>query len=293
MDDRLSQAIVDAIRAAGDSGFVLRSSRAVSGGCIANNLCISGGRSQYFLKLLPADRDRLDAEIDGLQALAKCSAWRVPAAIASGVAGASGFLVLEWIEMDRAAPGRGAGTRLAEALAALHAAEWPRFGWHRDNYLGATAQTNRWRDDWADFLVEHRLKPQFARSAALGLCASNEELDRIRAGLQRSAAKPRLVHGDFWSGNVGFSARQPVIFDPAVHFADAWSDIAMAELFGGFPPDFVASYRAIAPEEPGDEVWRRRVYQLYHLLNHVNLFGSVYCGQAQALFDRVVRELPA
>jgi len=158
-------------------------------------------------------------------------------------------------------------------LAALHRHTSDRFGWGTDNWIGLAPQKNGWSTDWAAFFLEKRLRPQAARAGI--------ELPDVKALLAHHKPKPSLLHGDLWSGNAGFTADGPVIYDPAVYYGDREADLAMTELFGGFAPEFYAAYRKEFPLNAGYEK-RKHLYNLYHLLNHLNLFGSSYLGQVKA-----------
>lgn len=244
----------------------------------------AGGQA-VFIKLCP-DGDRLQAEADGLTALAACRDWVVPAALAQGDAGGNAYLVLEWLALAA----DGDPVALAAALAALHGHTGSAYGWHRANYLGATPQDNGWDADWASFFASRRLAPQLQRAGAAGFATIERPGARLLTALPDLFAghrpSPTLLHGDFWRGNVGFAGGRPCCFDPAVHYGDGECDLAMAALFGGFSPAFFAAYDAHRPPLPG---WdrRRRLYQLYHLLNHLNLFGAGYLGQVLAVLDEL------
>ena len=175
---------------------------------------------------------------------------------------------MEYLDLKRS----GDWTVLAGMLAALHRVTGPRFGWHRDNYIGPSPQQNGWSGSWAEFWRERRLRPQFERAGLQ--CEFFETL------LQDHHPQPSLLHGDLWAGNAGFTAEGPVFFDPAVYYGDREADLAMTELFGGFPPEFYAAYKEKYPLDAGYEI-RKHLYNLYHLLNHLNLFGSGYLGQVR------------
>jgi len=162
-------------------------------------------------------------------------------------------------------------------LAQLHRATGPRFGWERDNFIGPTPQHNGWSDDWRDFFLEKRLKPQFELARTNGFSLEMPSLSL----LDNHRPQPSLLHGDLWSGNAGFSNGQPVIFDPSVYYGDREADLAMTELFGGFPDEFYSAYRKEFPVEGGYEK-RKHLYNLYHLLNHLNIFGGGYLAQVQS-----------
>jgi fructosamine-3-kinase len=198
---------------------------------------------------------------------------RAPEPISHGAAAGSAYLILEYLDLG----GRKDFAALGRMLATTHRNPGPRFGWHRDNYIGSTPQQNGWRDDWREFWLERRLRPQLELAARNGF-------DLPPPGilvLERHEPQPSLLHGDLWSGNAGFSAEGPVVFDPAVYYGDREADLAMTELFGGFPREF---YRAYDEAWPLDEGYERRkpLYNLYHLLNHLNLFGGGYLGQVES-----------
>ena len=180
----------------------------------------------------------------------------------------SAFILLEKLALRRSGDWR----RMGEALARLHAVQGPRFGWPRDNYIGLAPQINTWKDEWSDFFLECRLRPQ-ARAARIDVSDAS-----VRALLKDHRPAPALLHGDLWSGNAGFTAEGPVVFDPAVYYGDREADLAMTELFGGFPRAF---YEGYGPLDPGYER-RKHLYNLYHLLNHLNLFGGSYLPQVKA-----------
>ena len=185
---------------------------------------------------------------------------------------------------------------LGEQLAALHRVGAARFGWHRDNTIGATPQLNSWDDDWVRFFVRQRVGPQLELAEQRG--ASARLLDRGRllcgiAGALFSSYRPvpSLLHGDLWGGNwAADDADTPVVFDPAVYFGDREADLAMTRLFGGFGPAFYAAYQSDWPLDQAAGT-RRGFYNLYHVLNHFNLFGGSYAAQAEGMIDRLLAEL--
>jgi fructosamine-3-kinase len=196
----------------------------------------------------------------------------VPAVLDHGVKDGKAFILLERLELSHKQGKSGDWRAMGRALAALHGHTGPRFGWHRDNYIGLAPQVNTWKDDWSDFFVECRLLPQ-ARRARIGLPET-----AIRTLLEDHRPAPSLLHGDLWSGNAGFTQDGPVVFDPAVYYGDREADLAMTELFGGFPREF---YEAYGPLDAG-YARRKHLYNLYHLLNHLNLFGGGYRARVEA-----------
>jgi len=272
--------------------FRIERATPVAGGCIHRCFILEGGGRRYFAKT--NDRSALDtfaAEADGLAALAAAGA-RVPAPLCRGQADEHAFLVLEHLELR----GNGNYAVLGRALATVHSVHGEAFGWHRDNYIGRTTQLNRRSPSWSDFWREARLEPQLelARKNGFGrsLLKKGEQLAEAVPGLlSEHAAAASLLHGDLWSGNSGFLADgAPVLFDPAVYWGDREADLAMTELFGGFPQDFYSAYAEAAPLAPGYAV-RKTLYNLYHVLNHANLFGGGYAAQAERMIERLLAEV--
>ena len=244
-----------------------------------------------FLKTGPASSsDMFSAEAEGLSELAAPGAIRIPQVVACGVHSDTAFLATEWLELGRAT--RDTEARLGEQLALLHATTGDRFGWHRDNTIGLTPQHNDWSDDWIDFFRERRLGFQLQLAAKHGFSGSLQEqgarlLKRLPVFFENHEPRPALLHGDLWGGNWGSCDGVPVIFDPAVYYGDPESDLAMTRLFGGFGPAFYDAYAAHTPPAAGSHD-RCDLYQLYHVLNHLNLFGSAYLGRAQELINKLL-----
>jgi len=245
-----------------------------------------------FVKVAPVARAAaLEAEAEALVELAGARAVRVPAVLGRGTAGAQAFLVLEWIEFGRARPGTEA--RLGEQLARLHRVTSARFGWHRDNTIGATPQPNAWTADWAEFFGRQRIGFQLDLAERGGhggrwLERGRRLVEQVPALLAGHRPRPSLLHGDLWGGNWAADASgAPVIFDPATYYGDREADLAMTRLFGGFGREFYSAYESAWPLEAGAEA-RCDLYNLYHVLNHLNLFGGGYRGQAEAMIGRLL-----
>ncbi len=268
-----------ALRAAGaGSRFTLQPLR---GGDASVAWRIETAARFYFLKTGPASHP-FAAEAQALAEIAATGTLRAPAALAHGTAEGAGFLLLEWIDLREDGDWDAAG----RLLSALHGCVGAGYGWPRENSIGASPQFNEPLADWAAFWRERRLRPQFALARARGLplaaledaaCAASD------ARLAGHAPAPSLLHGDLWRGNLAFDVQgAPVVFDPATYHGDAETDLAMARLFGGFPPAFHRAYAAARPPAPAAAA-RLPLYQLYHVLNHANLFGGGYVAQARAL----------
>ncbi len=245
-----------------------------------------------FLKRLPlAERWRLAAEADGLARIAATGAIRVPRVLGEGANRTEAWLELERLELH---PADGASdARMGAALARLHATTAGEFGLERDNAIGATAQPNAPAHDWIDFWRERRLRFQLELAARNGHGGRLQErggrlLESLPAFFEGHRPQPSLLHGDLWGGNRAMLADgTPVVFDPAAYHGDREAELAMTRLFGGFGPRFYATYERAWPLASG-AAERRELYNLYHVLNHLNLFGGGYRAQADAMIDRLL-----
>ncbi len=285
--------VIEALREAIGSGFSPESIRPVSGGSINAAYLLSDGRERFFVKTNAPDREAMfAAEAEGLRAMRQTGAIRVPEPICFGADERFSWLVCEYIEFGR--PRQDSEAALGRQLAAMHRHTADRFGWHRDNTIGSTPQINDWCDDWLEFWGERRLRYQADLLAARGMEMRQmiDELCEGLAGLFRGhAPEASLLHGDLWGGNRAFDAQgNPVIFDPAVYYGDREADVAMTELFGGFGPDFYAGYGEAWALDEGYQR-RRQLYNLYHIMNHANLFGGGYFRQARAMAASLLGEL--
>jgi fructosamine-3-kinase len=256
----------------------------VAGGCINSAVVVDSGQERYFVKLNGSHRIAMfEAELAGLEELADCGSVAVPAPVCVGAAGGDAFLVLEFLDMH--SPSAHTASVLGACLARMHAVAQPYFGWKTDNTVGTTPQPNPRTDDWSDFFRRYRLEYQLlqAKKNARG----DESLqrrgmrlcERMGGFFQGYSPAPSLLHGDLWSGNYA-----------AVYYGDREADLAMTELFGRFPDSFYDSYAEVLPPDPGYRV-RRTLYNLYHVLNHLNLFGSGYARQAERMIDSLLSEL--
>jgi len=289
------RAIEQSISSALGEDFTVLESHSVAGGCINEALCLRGEKRTFFVKLNRTDRLAMfAAEADGLRAIRSTGTLRAPEPIAYGVATEHSWLALEYIAF--AGQAAAADTRLGELLAAMHRHSADAFGWECDNTIGSTPQLNSWTQDWLAFLRQYRFAPQLEYAKAAGLPSTSlERAQKLMVALPSLFTgyrpRPSLLHGDLWSGNRGTdSGGSPVIFDPAAYYGDREADLAMTELFGGFGADFYQAYKASWPIDPGYKA-RRELYNLYHVLNHFNLFGGTYAVQARTLIDGLLAEL--
>lgn len=289
------QAISEQIEAVTGQPFKVMSAHALSGGDINSAFRLQGGGKSYFVKLNRADLVTMfEAEFAGLQDIARTQTVRVPAPVVCGKTPEHSFLVLENLELG--SPNKASDRLLGQQLALMHRQQQPYFGWHRDNTIGSTLQLNSQSNDWLTFWREQRLGFQLKLAADKGyggkLQADGERLCCAMAALfDNYLPQPSLLHGDLWAGNAGADKQGvPVIFDPASYYGDREADLAMTELFGGFGKDFYAAYQAVWPLDHGYGV-RKTFYNLYHILNHLNLFGGGYSRQAESMMARLLSEI--
>ncbi len=284
------RSVASAIRDATLRPFNIVRTTPVSGGSINLSYQLDGrDGTSYFVKLNDAPHHAIFvAEAAGLAAIASTNTLRIPVPIGHGSAGQQSFLVLEHLDLHSSGDAKALGTRLA----AMHRHIAPQFGFSQDNFIGTTAQPNTWTDDWITFWREQRLGVQLELAAKNGYGGEIRQLgerllDELPAFFEGHTPQPSLLHGDLWSGNHAYLADgTPTVFDPAAYYGDRECDIAMSELFGGFPTTFYDAYRAAWPLHLGYET-RRDLYNLYHVLNHANLFGGSYIRQSAQMMRRL------
>ena len=260
-----------------------------SGGCINQTAKISDGDRHYFVKTNQASLlEMFIAEAIALQQIYDTRAIRVPKPICWGIVEDTAYLVMENLEL---------GTKqnwevMGRNLAAMHKVTSDRgFGWERNNTIGSTPQINNWTEDWIEFWIEYRLGFQISLAKRKGWICNVSEQDlyaTIPSLFRDYQPQPSMVHGDLWCGNAAFVESEPVIFDPALYFGDREVDLAMTELFGGFPSHFYQAYQAAYPLNQGYQK-RRNLYNLYHILNHFNLFSGSYGSQANRMITDIAK----
>jgi fructosamine-3-kinase len=260
---------------------------------------LDNGRSLAAKCVDAEEDDRLNAEADGLVALSnQIMPLRVPQVWGVTRSGGAAVMLMELLEparwnalTDRA--WREFGLALADKEPAMRR---PRYGWNRDNFIGATPQPNRWCDDWVEFNRVQRIGFQLALAEGTGALSTRDGdvirrvMDRLDTFIPRHP-EPALLHGDLWSGNahpfVEDGQAQIALIDPAVYVGDIWADLAMMRLFGGFPESCLRAFEyAVADKDHAES--RQMVYQLYHALNHVNIFGAAYVEQTIGLAKRLL-----
>lgn len=288
------QELIDDISRITGRNFKLESVRPCHGGDINSCYELVSRSGSYFIKQNRSDLlSMFEAEYAALQALAATALVKVPSPICVGVSGSRSYLVLEFIEWG---PGSKSASRiLGTQLANLHQLVQPHFGWIMDNTIGSSPQINNAGSDWIQFWRDYRLGFQLQLAAQNGYRGKLQELgnelrERLPAFFTTYQPQASLLHGDLWGGNTAVDKRgEPYIFDPASYFGDREADLAMTELFGGFGTDFYAAYQDTWPLDSGYAT-RKQLYNLYHILNHLNLFGGSYLSQAQNCLLRLLAE---
>jgi protein-ribulosamine 3-kinase len=271
--------------------FTIEDHAPVGGGSINRAYRVTGsGRRSYFVKTNHGSLgDMFVAEAEGLAEMARSNAIRVPFPICHGVANGESYIVLEHINFG----GQSDPGEFGKQLANMHRSTNRQFGWHIDNTIGSTPQPNGPSDDWIAFWREQRLGFQLDLAKRNGYGGNlqrkgqrlMEEVPRFFDGY---TPEPSLLHGDLWSGNWDYDrAGNPVIFDPAVYYGDREADLAMTELFGSPGRAFYEAYDRAWPVDDGYRA-RKILYNLYHIINHLNLFGGGYGGQAESMMDRLL-----
>ncbi|MDE7313639.1 MAG: fructosamine kinase family protein [Eubacterium sp.] len=285
----------DALQALFGAGTKVTQAQYAAGGDIneARRLTLSNGMRIFMKSNAKANLSFFTAEAAGLAAIARTGTVSVPRVLCCGTDQAQGgysFLLMDYLE---------SGSRradywevLGQQLAAMHRADTApfvpggRYGFLQDNFIGASSQGNAPGDSWTGFFRDCRLKPQFERASGYFEAADIKKASRLMERIPDLLAEPQhpsLLHGDLWGGNVmtGHDGTAWLI-DPAVYVGHAEADLAMTELFGGFSQRFYAAYREAAPLQEGYER-RRDLYNLYHMLNHLNLFGRSYLGAVKRI----------
>ena len=265
--------------------------RSIQGGDIHPAYCARYANQQIFVKANSAEfAEVLKTEYESLRYMQGVGLGCYPQALHFAVQDGCAALLMQYHSMSPITPSSSAD--LGRQLATQHLLGNDCFGWIGDNFIGLTRQLNPKVSDWGDFFRQARLQPQLDLAINNGLNSRVVDLvvdtiDRTNYLFRGQQVKPALLHGDLWSGNVGFDTvlARSMMFDPAPYFGDPESDLAMTELFGRLPAEFYAAYHEIFPRRDGYSQ-RRNIYHLYHAMNHFNLFGPVYesmitgfCGQ--------------
>lgn len=266
----------------------------IGGGCINQVSKVSDDKGNQWLikENSPHLLDMFIAEADGLNEIHNTHTIRCPEVICYGETQQSAYLVIEYISLTHASGNALTG----EKLALMHQCQAKIHGWHRDNTIGATPQSNVQSSSWVKFWKQQRLLPQLDMALKKGYPQTDYDnglklCDRLELFFSHYNPIPSLLHGDLWGGNQAHDTHgNPVIFDPAVYYGDRETDIAMTELFGGFSADFYSAYNAHFTLDEGYAT-RKTLYNLYHALNHYNLFGGGYASQAAGMTRRLLSEV--
>ncbi len=294
LPEALHTAVTAVLRAAGDDSSI-EQTRPLAGGCINHALRLDTRHSSYLLKWntnpLP---DMFPVEASGLQLISDTRTVRVPSVLAAANTTPThpAFILLEWLEGTERVTSPTMQETLGRHLAAMHRASTPAYGLDHDNYLGTMPQYNGWDENWLTFFRERRLRPQINLAQRHGHMPSNRQrglervIDRLEDWLGGVERQPSLLHGDLWGGNViAGPDHTPALIDPAVYYGDREAELAYTELFGGFSSHFYAAYQETWPLAPG-YAERRDMYNLYHLLNHLNHFGESYGSGVDAVIKQ-------
>jgi len=276
--------------------FVIHTTRSVGGGSINSAFVVSDEAKSFFVKTNAASRlDMFEAELEGLLEIARYKTIKVPEPLCVGVCEGTAYIVMEHLPIHGKGSGSTGMEQLGHDLASMHRITQEQYGWHRDNTIGSTPQTNSLSSNWVTFYRDHRLGFQYQLAAEHGYGHLLRRGEALMAGLDGFFTdyqpEASLLHGDLWSGNYAIDDNgRPVIFDPAVYYGDREADIAMTELFGGFSQRFYSAYNDAYPMDKGFRV-RKTLYNLYHILNHLNLFGGGYLGQAERMTEQLLAEI--
>lgn len=275
------------------SPFQIAANQGVAGGSINTACKISDGERHYFVKTNAARHAFMfEAEAEGLREIADSNTVRVPQPICYGEYGSQCFVLMEYLELG----GRADMAMFGQQLAAMHRVTADQYGWHIDNTIGSTPQPNAQNNDWIDFWRSQRLGFQLQLAARNGYGGQLQRLgERLMADMhllfESDPPVASMLHGDLWSGNYGaLPDAEPVIFDPAFYYGDRETDLAMTTLFGGFNSDFYAAYNESWPLDEAYAV-RKNFYNIYHIINHLNLFGGGYQSQAINMIEATLANI--
>ncbi|MEL6469683.1 MAG: fructosamine kinase family protein [Cyanobacteria bacterium J06623_4] len=287
----LAGAIAEHITQQTGQVFHIHHQQSIGGGCINQSVRVSDGQRHFFVKVNRAEQLAMfEAERDGLQEMYASQTIRVPRPVCCGISDQSAYIVMEWIDLG-GSRATAAWQQMGQQLAAMHQVTSEQgYGWHRNNTIGATPQQNKWCADWVEFWRDRRLGPQFELAHDRGgyFARRDELMNAIPRLLTGHRPTPSLLHGDLWSGNAAITASgEPVILDPATYYGDPEADLAMTELFGSFPAPFYQAYDSVSPIDAGYRQ-RKVLYNLYHILNHFNLFGGGYASQANGMIQTLL-----
>ena len=270
--------------------FKILNQQSVGGGCINETSRINDGKRSYFVKTNSVTHgDMFAAEAEALEEMAGSNTIKVPQPICHGDDGHQCYIVMEYLDMRGSPNMEVFGRKFAE----MHRITKNQFGWHRNNTIGATPQMNAWQQDYIKFWREQRLGYQLELAARKGcgkelLNLGDKLMEKFPALFKSYKPVPSMLHGDLWGGNASaLSDGTPVIYDPAFYYGDREADLAMTQLFGGFGQRFYSAYNEAWPLPEGYQL-RKTFYNLYHIINHFNMFGGGYLGQSISMAEQVL-----
>ncbi len=274
------------------------SAHAIQGGDSHTSYQLHTQDKNYFLKCSAVQNaPMLQTEQHSLTALLQSNTLTCPTPYASGIFEESAWLLMEFIQLSQEGDDAQRGRDLGFMHQQINHKSLP-FGWFEDNFIGQTVQRNTWSSDWIHFYGQHRLLPQLELSQLKGapntLYQSGCQLiEALPFWFQDYQPEASLLHGDLWAGNSAFTPQgEPVFFDPACYYGDRETDLAMTELFNGFGSEFYTGYNEMFPVDHGYPQ-RKPLYQLYHLLNHFNLFGGHYLKQSETYIKQLLEQTKA
>ena len=280
----------DAIKTIFGCERTISSRQYVSGGDIneASVLTLDDGNVLFMKSNSGQSLSNFEAEAAGLDAIRGTGAIGVPEVLGLGTDGSASFLLLEYISSERQI--KDYWETFAAELAAMHQADIGEYyGFPKDNWIGSRKQINTFCHSWITFFRDFRLKPQFDAAGQYLSLKERKQTEWLLDHLDQYLTEPKrpsLVHGDLWAGNmITGNDGKGWLIDPAVYYGHPEADLAMTELFGGFPGKFYDAYKTFGCLQPGYED-RRDLYNLYHLLNHLNIFGSSYLGAVLRILKR-------
>ncbi len=263
-----------------DIEFSITHSERVMGGDISESYIVRDDNNNlaFFTKVNNSDFfENFSAEALGLKTIIETNTLLAPKPITYGKHLSYSFLVLEYFQLTSKNNDHELGLQLAK----LHQATQNQFGFSNGNFIGSTPQKNAYKNNWSEFWLENRIHPQIELAYSNGYkehlnIIASKLLKYIPELLDDYQPKASLVHGDLWGGNKAcLNDETPIIYDPACYYGDRETDIAMTCLFGGFGKEFYDAYNSVWPLDNGYN-FRKPLYNLYHQLNHLNLFGSGY-----------------
>lgn len=285
----LQEAVQQALAQHFGRNIAIHGFESVSGGCINNGGKLTTAAGDFFLKWNTSDHEGMfETEVKGLRLLHAAGELRVPEPLLTGEADPHLFLLMEWIKPGERQPDF--WEDFGQRLARLHRHTQEHYGLDFDNYIGSLPQRNREHELWKDFFLQERIFPQVERAQQQGYLSQHEmkQVERLEERLADffPPEPASLLHGDLWSGNFLVDEHgQAAIIDPAVYYGHREMELAFTRLFGGYDARFYAAYEEEWPLQPGFPE-REEVYNLYPLLVHLNLFGTGYLGQVQAILRR-------